>query len=96
MHFPRRAVLRPERRAFLDSGPAFSRTGRRRPRVMALSVCNWTSCPGTERQVAVRCRRSVMRKKLLVTLIVVVVLAGLGLAAHVFDLAGLARSVHGS
>jgi len=37
-----------------------------------------------------------MRKKLLVTLFVVVVLAGLGLAAHVFNLAGIARSVHGS
>jgi hypothetical protein len=37
-----------------------------------------------------------MRKNLLVILIVVVVLAGLGLAAHVFNLAGVARSVHSS
>jgi hypothetical protein len=36
-----------------------------------------------------------MRRKLLVTLIVAVVLTGLGIAAHVFDLAGVARSVHG-
>lgn len=36
-----------------------------------------------------------MRKKIVVSLIVVAVVAGLGLLAHVFDLAGLARAVHG-
>jgi hypothetical protein len=36
-----------------------------------------------------------MRKKIVVSLVIVAVVAGLALMAHVFNLAGLARSVHG-
>jgi hypothetical protein len=36
-----------------------------------------------------------MRKKIVVSLVVLAVVAGLAVLAHVFDLAGLARSVHG-
>ncbi len=36
-----------------------------------------------------------MRKKIVVSLVILAVVARLALLAHVFNLAGLARSVHG-